>query len=202
MTQIYNIISIVAFSLAAVLFLLSIIFWFAFNIWDIIGDLTGRNAKKSIEQMRKENESNSVNLYRPSGTYGGSGEISVRQNSTKVDTSDMKTEDEDATTLLSSNAESDDENATELLDDGATELLVDGATELPDEGATELLDEGATELLDESGTELLDDGETESADEDGTNVLQDAESGKLSVISPKWSILQSIVLIHTDEEIA
>lgn len=205
MTQLYNIISIVAFSLAGVFFLVSLFLWFKFNIWEVIGDLTGRNAKKSIQQMRQENEKSGVNLYRTSGSYGargGSGEISVRQNSTKTETDEIKTggistggiktaritsvdEGNNATTLLSEN-NTDDENVTTILDSGATELLDDGATELLDGGETELLDDGATELLDE-----------------GTTVLTDLAANPQSTVNPtKLTIIQSIVLIHTDEEIA
>lgn len=204
MTQVYNIISIVTFSLAGVLLIVSIFLWFKFNIWDIIGDLSGRNAKKSIKQMRQENEKSSVNLYRPSGSYGGkgeSGEISVRQNSTKTETDEIRTggmtaegikvsrtlivdEGSNATTLLADTA-TEDENATTILDSGETELLDDGATELLDYGATELLDDGATQLLDE-GTTVL------------TSITGDLQS---DVIPAKLTIIQSIVLIHTDEEI-
>lgn len=218
MTQVYNIISIVAFSLAGVFFFVSVFLWFKFNVWEIIGDLSGRNAKKSIKQMRQENEKSGVNLYRPSGSYGArgeSGEISVRQNSTQTNTDEIKTggmktggistaglktaraidsdEGSNATTLLSDSVV-DDENATTILDSGATELLDDGATELLEDGATELLDDGATELLDDGATQLLD---------EGTTVLTSPAGDLQSAVNQaKLTIIQSIVLIHTDEEIA
>lgn len=56
MADIYNIISIVAFSLAGIFLILSIFFWFKYKIPKIIGDLSGRTARKSIAQMRSENE--------------------------------------------------------------------------------------------------------------------------------------------------
>lgn len=197
MSQVYNIISIVAYSLAGVFFLVSVFLWFKFNIWDIIGDLSGRNAKKSIKQMRQENENASVNLYRHSGTYGStgnSGEIGIRQNSTRSVTEEMQETGDEKTAILNENALMDGDDATTILDDGATELLDGGATELLDDGATELLDDGATELLDDNATELLD---------EGTTVLTDTPGDlQKSVAMSKWTILQSIVLIHTDEEIA
>lgn len=65
MTQIYQIISIVTFSLAAVSLGLAVILWFKFRIWKIIGDLSGRTAKKSIERMRSANEKSGRKSYRP-----------------------------------------------------------------------------------------------------------------------------------------
>ena len=64
-TQVYNIISIVAFSLAGVAFVFSIFCWVKLEIWDIIGDLSGRTAKKSIAQMRAENERSGAKMHAP-----------------------------------------------------------------------------------------------------------------------------------------
>lgn len=52
MAQTYNLISTVSFIMSVVCLLVAIILFFKFNIRKIVGDLTGRNAKKSIEQMR------------------------------------------------------------------------------------------------------------------------------------------------------
>lgn len=56
MAQIYRIVSIAAFSLAGVSLVLAVIFWVKFRIWKVISDLSGRTARKSIEQMRAANE--------------------------------------------------------------------------------------------------------------------------------------------------
>lgn len=55
MSEIYRIISMVAFSISAVCLILSVIFWIKFNIPKILGDLSGRNARKSIEEIREKN---------------------------------------------------------------------------------------------------------------------------------------------------
>lgn len=55
MSEIYRIISMVAFGISAVCLILSVFFWIKFNIPKIIGDLSGRNARKSIEEMREKN---------------------------------------------------------------------------------------------------------------------------------------------------
>lgn len=169
MTQIYNIVSIIAFSLSALFFLLSLFFWFKFNIWDIIGDLSGHNAKKSIRQMREENEKTNISLYRPSGSYGTENEkreISVRHN---------EQADSAATTILSENHDGDE-----------TTILNGTAEELSDSGATELLSESIA-----------------TQDEEGTTILRDSTvDEERQSNSQKMIILQSIVLVHTDEEIA
>lgn len=56
MAETLSILSIVAFSLAGVSLALAIFFWFFFKIPSVIGDLSGRNARKSIAKMRAENE--------------------------------------------------------------------------------------------------------------------------------------------------
>lgn len=56
MADILNIISIISYVLAAVSLVLAIVFWIVFKIPAVIGDLSGRNARKSIELMRQNNE--------------------------------------------------------------------------------------------------------------------------------------------------
>lgn len=63
MAQIYRIVSIAAFSLAGVSLVLAVIFWVKFRIWKVISDLSGRTARKSIEQMRAANEKSPKKSY-------------------------------------------------------------------------------------------------------------------------------------------
>lgn len=65
MANIFRITSIVLFSLAAVCLALGIITFIVFKIPNVIGDLSGRNARKSIEQMREKNEKGGKKSYRP-----------------------------------------------------------------------------------------------------------------------------------------
>ncbi len=48
--------SIICFVLAGVFLVVALILWFSFKIPAVIGDLTGRTARKSIAQMRAANE--------------------------------------------------------------------------------------------------------------------------------------------------
>lgn len=63
MARIFQIISVIAFSAAGAGIFLAVFFWFKFDIWKIIGDLSGRTAKKSIEQMRRANAGSGKNFY-------------------------------------------------------------------------------------------------------------------------------------------
>ena len=65
MAQIYQAISKAAFSMTAVSLLLAVFLWFRFGVWKIIGDLSGRTAKKSIEKMRLAKERSGRKCYRP-----------------------------------------------------------------------------------------------------------------------------------------
>lgn len=62
---IFRIISIVCFSAAGVALLLAVFFLIKFRIISVIGDLTGKTARKSIEKMREENEKSGVKSHRP-----------------------------------------------------------------------------------------------------------------------------------------
>ena len=53
----YRLIFIGAAIACGVMFLVSVTLFFAFKIPNIIGNLTGRNAKKAIEDIKRQNES-------------------------------------------------------------------------------------------------------------------------------------------------
>ncbi len=65
MAQIYQMISYAGFILTAVFLVVSLVLWLKFGIRKIIGDLSGRAAKKSIDRMRKSNEESWKKSYRP-----------------------------------------------------------------------------------------------------------------------------------------
>lgn len=134
--QTYQMISYVGFVLAAVLLVVSILLWVRLGIWKIIGDLSGRTAKKSIEQIRKKNEESGKKSFRPTPAAMKRGTIT-----------DQITEDsrppgpEDATVSLS-RAE---EGTTPLADRDSAAAAADrsgtrsGREPTSDGAATELL---------------------------------------------------------------
>ncbi len=56
MAETLRTLSILCFVLAGVCLIVALVLWFLFKIPSVIGDLTGRTARKSIAQMRKANE--------------------------------------------------------------------------------------------------------------------------------------------------
>lgn len=150
MAQIYQIISITAFSLAAVCLVLAVFFWFKFDIWKIIGDLSGRTAKKSIEQMRTANEASGKKSYRPTPVAQSRGKL------TEPIVYEKKLQEVKGS-----------KNETDVLRYSAS--------------GTEVLS-GGTEVLETAVTSL------------------EEENSKASEFEA-FDILQSIVLIHTEEVI-
>lgn len=65
LASIFKTVSIVLFALAAACLTLGVITFIVFKIPNVIGDLTGRNARKSIEQMRESNEKGGKKSHRP-----------------------------------------------------------------------------------------------------------------------------------------
>lgn len=65
MAQTYNLISIAAFFAAGISLVVTMVCWFRFKIPKIMGELSGRTAKKSIAQMREENEKRGREIFHP-----------------------------------------------------------------------------------------------------------------------------------------
>ena len=64
--DIYRLIFIVGSIACAVMFVVSVILFITLKIPNVIGDLTGRNAKKAIENIRKQNEASGGKGYKAS----------------------------------------------------------------------------------------------------------------------------------------
>lgn len=64
--DIYRLIFIVGAIACAVMFVVSVILFITLKIPNVIGDLTGRNAKKAIENIRKQNEASGGKGYKTS----------------------------------------------------------------------------------------------------------------------------------------
>ncbi|WP_428909693.1 hypothetical protein [Niallia sp. Krafla_26] len=64
--QTWQLISIIGYSLAGLLFIVAIIMFIKMNIWSVIGDLTGRTAAKQIQEIREQNARTGNKHYRPS----------------------------------------------------------------------------------------------------------------------------------------
>lgn len=60
MADTFKMISNISFILAAIFLLVAVFMFFKFNIRKIVGDLSGRNARKSISAMKQDNPSGEV----------------------------------------------------------------------------------------------------------------------------------------------
>ena len=134
MAQTLQTLSIISFAVAGVCFVLAIFFWFFFKIPTVIGDLSGRTARKSIAKMRAANEKTGTKSYKESKTNAERGKLT----GTMPDVAD---DGKPETGLLAENkADGLESEATGVLDE-ATGILESETTGL-------LIDENATAPLD------------------------------------------------------
>lgn len=186
-SEILNMISLISYILGAISLFLAIIFWVNFNIPAVIGDLTGRTARKSIESMRANNEKTGNKSFMPSKTNVDRGKL----------TSTMPDTDETTETLVKKKDVESDYQETGLLDENRMNAYDSEQTGLlTEEKETELLE---TDVL---GTELLDDyNETGLLVEENATTLLD----EIVEIQPTYPVdidfvmLDEVMLIHTDE---
>lgn len=114
----------VSFVLAVVCLVLAIVCFVKFKIPSVIGDLSGRTAKKSIELMRANNEKTGNKSYRPGKVNESRGKLTETMKGIKNKSPDTVQRPE--TGLLAENmAETSYSEATDLLVDDATGSLID-----------------------------------------------------------------------------
>ena len=136
MAEILSTVSLVSFVLAGICLGLAVIFWFRFRIPTVIGDLSGRTARKSIAEMRERNEKSGGKSYRPSAVNVDRGKLTETMPGRTADvTEEIKAPPGEAgqpeTGVLESNRVRHVESQpTELLDLEATAELVTDETEL------------------------------------------------------------------------
>lgn len=120
--------SIISFAVAGVCLVLTIFFLFFFNIPTVIGDLSGRTAKKSIAKMRVANEKTGIKSYKGSKINAERGKLTgTMPDFDNPGKKKEKSENERPETgILSENQINKFESeATGILDVEATGLLVD-----------------------------------------------------------------------------
>ncbi len=132
MAQVLSIIAIISFVIAVIAFGLAIFFWFKFKIPSVIGDLSGRTARKSIAKMRETNEGKNTLKGRTKEKVKKQVTLPSREEETTL----LTNESEETTLLINDVNETtllvNDVNETTLLtnDMYETTLLVDSSKEL------------------------------------------------------------------------
>lgn len=64
--ELLHTLSLAAYILAAILFVLAVILFFVLDIRKVLGDVTGATARKAIENIRQQNETSGEKFYKPS----------------------------------------------------------------------------------------------------------------------------------------
>lgn len=75
MADILSLLSIISFAVAGVCLVISIILWVVFRIPLVIGDLSGRTARKSIARQRKANETSMAKGHQSSKVNAQRGKL-------------------------------------------------------------------------------------------------------------------------------
>lgn len=179
MAETLSTLSIISFVIAGIGLAAAVFFWFFFSIPEVIGDLSGRNAKKSIAKMRSSNEKTGNKEYRPSETNASRGKLTGRIfNSEKKKQSSQKKKN----------------NTDNKLPE--TGLLSENKATFAGESTVLLNDTEGTELLnDEAGTAILD-------NEEGTALLDETpKSAEKRVSRIKLTMLDEVEIVNTDEVI-
>lgn len=178
--ELYQNISMVAFVLAAIFFIVAVILFFVLDIPAVLGELSGKTAAKQVAEIRAANK-NAVAKRRP---------VSTSASTTQRATSKLA---QNATNQLGITGQTRKENTIEEteLPTPETELLIPETELLSPE--TELLSP-ETELLSPE-TELLSPETTLLSPE--TTVL----SPETTLLSPQvdFEIIQDVVVVHTEE---
>ena len=173
MADILSIVSLVSFILSGVAFVLAILFFILFRIPSVIGDLSGRTARKSIAKMRLANEKTGVKSYKESKTNVERGKLT----GTMPDSGKLNKKN---------SAPANGQPETGLLADYKAEGLESEATGVLDEETGMLESETTGLLVDENATAPLD-----------TPVQQPVvRSGGKKIV-----MLEEVMFIHTEEVI-
>lgn len=204
MTDIYNICFYGGLVLAILLLITSVILFVVLKIPRVIGELSGRTARKGIEELKGgAKETSAVSKKEQAKYYNqNSGKIKIRE---AVSTETRKKNNDDTTADLRDNKKKvENDKPTDVLErkdadigDEVTDLLRD------DEEATDVLqDEEATAVLqNEEATDVLQDEEATDVlrGEDQTSVL--VEKGRTDKLVSRVKVLYNVVVVNTDEKL-
>ena len=162
--------------LAAVMLAITVILFFVYKIPTVIGDLTGANARKAIENIRNQNENSGDKLYKTSQVNRERGKLTD-----KISPSGSLMRDPSGT-----------------LGGGAMATEKISTQELPQVNETTVLESNETTVLGSNETTVL------SANE--TTVLSGGGAGETTVLVAEgtpavFQIEYEITFIHTDEVI-
>ncbi len=175
--EILSLVSLISYIIAGICLVLAVFFWFAFKIPSVIGDLSGRTARKSIARMRASNEKAGGQGYKPSAANASRGKLTdTMQHSKKL-----------ATDTPKSKAKSKSKGAD--------------SSGMPETG---LLSSNKAEPVSADQTDVLAGRETTGLliDEDATAPLHNEPVKRIKRVGgKKLTMIDEVISIHTDEVI-
>lgn len=184
--EILSLVSLICYVLAGVFLAVAIFLFFYFKIPGVIGELTGRTARKTVARMRSANEKSGSKGFRPSETNAARGKVTGSMPLTGKKDKPQRTETLDL-------APGGEETVSLGIDSAplyGNRPAGEGTVPLaPGPGAG-----GGTELPPEETTALSD--ETTALSEETTLLRPAAAAPKL-----QFTLLEEVMLIHTDEVI-
>lgn len=128
MAETLQFLSIISFIVSGICLMLAVFLGIFFKIPDVVGDLSGRTARKSIAKMRTTNEKTGVKFYRTSKVNIERGKITekmVTEIPERKEMNSKKTRPE--TSLLNTNkADKVESEETYILKSEETGVLMDG----------------------------------------------------------------------------
>lgn len=184
MTDVYNICFYGGLILAILFLITSVTLFFVLKIPKVVGELTGRTARKSIEEMKGEKGSSDVSKKEQAKYYNqDTGKIKVRQSATE-----RKKNNDDTTTVLGNKKGRTSELAAEelkrSLDEDSTDVLTSGeespkprakAVSNDDDDTTDVLraddSDNATDVLHADDSDSATDVLRDNKDDDKTDIL-------------------------------
>ena len=179
--ELLSTLSTVAFVIAGVCLALAVFFWFFFKIPTVIGDLSGKNARKSIAKARANNEKNGNKSYKPSPINQERGKVTELIPDTKAENKKKKAAEKSKAIAKQNTVEKQGPAIDNVSHIAETGILFSNKTE----GALESQETGLLNEAEE--TTLL--AETSNAP------VPQRPGGKA------LKMLDEIMYIHTDEVI-
>lgn len=201
MTDIYNICFYGGLALAILLLITSVILFVVLKIPRVIGELSGRTARKGIEELKGGTKETSAVSKKEQAKY-------YNQNSDKIKireavSTEARKKDDDTADLPGNKNGAGSDKPTDVLERKDADTGDEVTDLLRDEEATDVLqDEEATDVLqDEEVTDVLRDDETTDIlrDEDQTSVL--VEKGITDRLASRVKVLYNVVVVNTDEKL-
>lgn len=185
--------SVILLVLSAVFLFLAIFFFLLFNIPSVIGDLSGRTAKRSILKLRAENEKSSNKFYGSSEQNKVRGKLTDSMEAFDKNKTSSKAEKRKA----SKNGKKKDLVFATMDDRPETGLLNENRREdaVSSQATTSLNPDDATD-------ELLPKAEDASLTTDLLAASPAVRKAAKRTGGVKLSLLDEIILIHTDEVIS